>query len=351
MGKTKGRTARNASTSRVWSRLWRALKAGDPVAIVGLIITVVGLIIAVVGLIITLMALWFDANRRITELTGENSVLQIENKQSTDKISVLQIKNTELTDEISALQLENIRLRAELNKCDEARTILERAARPDSSEPLPPRVGKAVPASVRRFPVDIRYVASGKMGDIGDVTFGGGKFTYKTVGQGPHEWKFKYVDNELNPRPAQFGGVVWLSPQSEFGTFSDGGYDLRGFRGIEWEAKATGDPVKVEFFIGGINRVGSKGEDGRFEFVRAPYPDTMPRTGLGIRKLTNEWQTFRVSLADQPEGNFARVVGGFGWIATWGNNGVEPDESGMGPNNVKKFTFEVRNVFYVKEIE
>ncbi len=75
------------------------------------------------------------------------------------------------------------------------------------------------------------------------------------------------------------------------------------------------------------------------------------QTGLGIRRLTNEWQTFWVSLADQPESKFARVVGGFGWIANWGNNGVEPDESGMGPSEVEKFTFEVRNVSYVKEME
>ena len=77
----------------------------------------------------------------------------------------------------------------------------------------------------------------------------------------------------------------------------------------------------------------------------------MPRTSLGIRKLTNEWQTFRVSLEDQPGGNLAKVVGGFGWVANWGNNGVEPDEAGTGPSEVKKFTFEVRNVFYLKELE
>ncbi len=220
--------------------------------------------------------------------------------------------------------------------------------------PKPPPIGPGeVPPSIRRFPVDTHYVASGAMGDIGDVEIGIGRFTYKTAGKGPHEYEWKY-ENEgrtLSARPAKFGGVVWLSPSGAFGTAPNGGYNLLGFRGIEWEARAIGDPVDVEFFIGGIDRIWIQDSDGRWKFDRAPYPDTMPRRSLGTRKLTNEWQTFRESLADQPESTFARVVGGFGWIANWGNNGVEPDESGMGSNKVKKFTFEVRNVFYVKEIE
>lgn len=341
MGKAKGQIAPNA-----WLQLGNARNVAKLVAVVAPLAGVV--------------ALWLNAEyrarnaeREIIKLERRISDLQHENTRRDDKISDLQLKNTELTDETSALRLENTRLRAELDKSDEARAILERAARPPSSEPLPPRVGKAVPASVRRFPVDLRYVASGKMGDIGDVTFGSGEFNYKTAGKGPHEFAFKYENDgrTLSPRPAQFGGVVWLSPPDMFGTASDGGYDLRGFRGIEWEARAIRDPMNVEFFIGGIGRVWKEHEDGRWEFVRAPYPDTMPRTGLGIKKLTNEWQTFRVSLADQSPDNLARVVGGFGWVANWSNNGVEPDESGMGSNKVKKFTFEVRNVFYVKEIE
>ncbi|GAF81689.1 unnamed protein product, partial [marine sediment metagenome] len=286
MGKAKGRTAPNASTSRVWSQLWRVLNRSGPVAIVGLII-------ALLALWVHVQSLLRDADRKTIKLTGEISVLQVNTTYLTNEVSVLRRKTTELTDEISGLQLENTRLRAELDKSDEARTILERAARPDSSEPLPPRVGKAVPASVRRFPADLRYVASGAMGDIGDVTFGFGEFHYKTAGKGPHEFALKYENDGRTPSatPAQFGGVVWLSPPDMFGTAPDGGYDLRGFRGIEWEARAIGDPVKVEFFIGGIDRVWKKNEDGRWEFVRAPYPDTMPRTSLGIRKLTNEWQT------------------------------------------------------------
>ena len=346
MGKTKRRTAPNAPTSRVWPQLLRALKVAGP--------------FAVVALIVVLVVAWFDAEKRARDaelknikLTGEISALQIEKTHLTGENSFLKLKNADLTGGISALQLKNTRLRAELDKCDEARTILERAARPEPSEPLPPRVGKPIPASVRRFPADLRYVASGKMGDIGDVTFGGGEFKYKTAGTGPHEYEWKYEKDGRteSTRPAQFGGVVWMNPPGAFGTVPDGGYDLRGFRAIEWEARAIGDPVKVEFFIGGINRVWKKNTDGTWKFVRAPYPDTMPRRSLGTKKLTTEWQSFREPLADQPESNFARVVGGFGWIANWGNNGVEPNESGKGPSEVKKFTFEVRNVFYVKDIE
>ncbi len=370
MGKAKRRTAPNAWTSRVWSQLWRVLKVVGPVAVAGLIVTLLmagfafrNRLFDCERTVTECERTVTDRERTVTNLNTEKSVLRIENAELTATNSHLQRENTESTDKISGLWQENTKLRTELDKADKERSHLEKelekalpntkVGRPPSSEPLPRQVGKAVPASVRRFPADLRYVGSGAMGDIGDCEIGIGTFTYKTAGKGPHEYEWKYENDgrTLNPRAARFGGVVWLSPSGAFGTAPNGGYDLRGFRGIEWEARAIGDPVKVEFFIGGIDRVWKKSGDGRWQFVGAPYPDTMPRTSLGIRKLTNEWRTFGVFLEDQPESNFGRVVGGFGWIANWGNNGVEPDESGMGSNKVKKFTFELRNVFYVKEIE
>lgn len=250
-----------------------------------------------------------------------------------------------------------------LDLCRDQKTFLEenvnKQLQPQNKDSIQPSatekdsgIGKGVSSSAHEFDVIRSYSASGKMGDIGDITIAGAEFSYITGGEGPHEYEWKYESDGRteSSRPSQFGGVVWLSPPGAFGTAPDGGYDFRGFRGIEWEARAVGGPVEVEFFIGGIDRVWKQNADGRWEFVRAPYPDTMPRTSLGIRKLTNEWQKFRVSLSDRPESNFARVVGGFGWIATWGNNGVRPTESGMRPSEVKETRFEVRKVFYLREM-
>jgi hypothetical protein len=205
--------------------------------------------------------------------------------------------------------------------------------------------GKSAPqGSV--FDLNKYYVASGKMGDIGDVEIADTVFTYTTKGRGPHEYEWKYdLDGKAVERPAGFGGVVWLSPANAFGTDSQGGYDLTGFKTLKWEARSIGADVNVEFFIGGINWIW-KQTDAKPARVPAPYPDTMPRIGFGIKKLTPDWQQFEVSLADQPTNNFLRVVGGFGWVANWGSNEVESNEDGTGANTNKVNKFEVRNIRY-----
>jgi len=218
--------------------------------------------------------------------------------------------------------------------------------------------GKRVSPDTKLFFVEKYYTASGAMGDVGDLHFGGGSFTYKTFGRPPHEWEYKYSDVSgkqiKNPSPCKFAGVVWLSPPGAFGTACDGGYDLRGFRKIHWEARSTSETVNVEFFIGGINWNWTWDENQKkFVQMTSPYPDTMSRITLGTKKiyttyttLTDQWQQYTVSLDEEPENSFIRVVGGFGWIITWANNGIVPNDSNSGPKNPKEFRFEVRNIYY-----
>jgi hypothetical protein len=205
---------------------------------------------------------------------------------------------------------------------------------------IPVCTAKPVGGSVRSFPVDNYYVASGVMGDVEDVSiaFGPGvrRFTYQMTGKGGHEWDYKCVGGKVNPTPARFGGVMWLSPANASGTACDGGYDLRGFRRIVWEARSTGAPANVEFVMGGVTWFWKMDPLGNCTQVRAPYPDTMPQVSLGIRQLTEEWQTFDFSLAAQSEQNLKRVVGGFGWVAN----------AGSGPGRIE---FEVRNIRYERE--
>lgn len=209
--------------------------------------------------------------------------------------------------------------------------------------------GKSVRPRVRSFAVDKFYVPSGSLGDVGDVEIGTDVFSYEPLGRPPHEWDYKYVKcDELNQLPAKFGGVVWLSPPNVFGTAPRNGWDLRGFDTILWEARALDGPVKVEFFLGGIDWIWEK-RGGCWARTRPKYADTMTRVGLGIRTLTGEWQTFRVRLTEMKSNDFKRVVGGFGWIVSWGNNGIQPDESGLRPLERKQFRFQVRSIRYEKE--
>lgn len=213
--------------------------------------------------------------------------------------------------------------------------------------------GKAAPAG-SIFPVETEekalYVASGKIGDIGDVTIhGDGRFTYRMKGVGPSQWTYTYLDGVSNTLPAMFAGVVWLSPADDWGqTDRKCGYDLTGFRRLKWEARAINGPAKVEFFIGGITWNWGKNDRGIPVKVDAPYRDTMDRVGLGIKMLTNGWQSFEVVLTNEPEKNFKRVVGGFGWVASWASNDVKADDTQRRPLQEKVIEFEVRNVRYEK---
>jgi hypothetical protein len=209
-------------------------------------------------------------------------------------------------------------------------------------------VGKSPPEGAT-FNVNRYYVPSGKVGDIGDVTIKGTAFLYVTKGQGPHEYEWKYEDDgkTLSTQCAQFAGVIWLSPSNCFGTEPDAGYDLRGFKSVKWRARSTSGPVEVEFFIGGITWIWTQ-EDQKHVRKPVPYPDSMPRTSLGTKKLTPDWQEFDYSLAGQPDNNLKRVVGAFGWTANWGSNGVEANTFGTGSISERRFEIEIPEIRYEK---
>jgi hypothetical protein len=105
------------------------------------------------------------------------------------------------------------------------------------------------------FSVDNNAKPIGKMGDVDDVTIekepGLVRFNYTTSGKGSHEWEYKYEDGVLNPNPAQFGGVMYLDQNSNFGTRC-AGFDLTGMRVVRWKARSVGQNVVVEFRIGGL---------------------------------------------------------------------------------------------------
>jgi hypothetical protein len=221
----------------------------------------------------------------------------------------------------------------------------QQAAKSSASPNIVESVGKPPPTATN-FVVDTYYKASGIMGDIGDVTIAGSAFVYRTKGNGPQEWDYKYKEGKLNESPAKFGGVVWLSPENNFGETSDSGYDLRGFRKVVFDARSLGDDVNVEFFVGGINWIWKQNTSGKYEKVASPYPDSMPKVKTGIKKITNDWQTVVLSLADQRDDNLRRVVGGFGWTIDWGSNKVELNESGKEPKATREFKFELKNLRY-----
>jgi hypothetical protein len=196
-----------------------------------------------------------------------------------------------------------------------------------------------------------QFFPSGKFGDIGDITIvehpDSTIFTYITNGKGPHEWVYKYNDCQLNPQPAQFGGVMYLYPKDNWG--EEPGLDIRqgilrtGIKSINWEARSINGDCNVEFVMGGITWKW----DGCNK-TSVPCPDSMPQIRLGIKQLTTEWQIFSSEdLADLDNSNYKNVIGGFGWVINWPVNQVYLNEDRSGSQNPQNFTIEIRNIRYV----
>ncbi len=187
------------------------------------------------------------------------------------------------------------------------------------------------------------YDPSGYMGDSGDITVEKSpnmvRFIYETIGRGPHEWEWKYASNNL----AKFAGVMYLNPPNNWGTESNGGFDLRGFHIVKWEARSISGIVNVEFIIGGVVW---KWNDEKKERVSVPYPDSMIRTTFGIKTLTEDWQSFEADLSYLPEDNFRCVIGGFAWIISWESNHIQINSIRTSSDQPKKFTIEIRNIQY-----
>lgn len=212
-------------------------------------------------------------------------------------------------------------------------------------------IGKS-PGDTNSFYIYPDYSPSGWMGDTRDMKDpvkgpDGVTFEYEACGRGPHEWDNKFFSNgDISPEPAKFAGILYLNPPNNFGTNSEGGFDLREFKSIKWEARSLQGEVHIEFIIGGVNWIWN----AQNQKETAPYPDSMPRKSLGIQLLKQEqgWQEFSVSLENKPAKDFQNVVGGFAWVIDWGSNGVVVENPGTCPPQPKVFKIEIRNIRYEK---
>jgi hypothetical protein len=199
------------------------------------------------------------------------------------------------------------------------------------------RVCKPIDPS-QPFSVINNYGPTGLTGDIGDIIIiqagEAVQFKYITNGLPDHEWDYKYINKVKNDQPAKFGGVIFQNPPNNSGTDPTGGFDLRQVKNtITWEARSLQGDQYVQFFIGGVNWIWN--EEQKIKET-PPYPDTLPRLSLGNYLLTSSWQTFSANLAYYPDDYFGCVLGGFGWIITWGSTHPET------------YVIEVRNIYYQK---
>jgi hypothetical protein len=137
---------------------------------------------------------------------------------------------------------------------------------------------------------DNHYVASGWMGDYGDV-----KLDDKCL-INPHSGttSVKIIYNGKATQGARWVGMYWQNPPNNWGT-RPGGYDLTGAKKVTFWARGEKGGERIEEFkIGGIT-----GE----------YADS-DVAGIGPVVLTTEWQEFTIDLEGK---DLSSISGGFCW--------------------------------------
>lgn len=138
--------------------------------------------------------------------------------------------------------------------------------------------------------VNNHYVASGWMGDYGDVAFDQGWSEDPYMGS----TAIKIVYSGKGSQGARWTGIYWQNPVNNWGD-KDGGYDLSNASKITFWARGEKGGERIEEFKAG----GLFGE----------YSDS-DVAGIGPVVLDKEWKQYAIDLSGK---DFSSIIGGFAW--------------------------------------
>jgi len=144
---------------------------------------------------------------------------------------------------------------------------------------------------------------TGFFGDASALTFNDQDFA--APGEGFNDIR---IDYDAANSPNGFAGVYWQNPGGNFGTITNGGYNLTGATNISFMAKSSVAGTKVQFIIGGI--------PGTWQ-TSFRFGDSLRVTPTAVTSLTTAWKTYNISLQGL---DLSRVVGGFSFVITKANN-------------------------------
>ena len=139
------------------------------------------------------------------------------------------------------------------------------------------------------------FFASGWMGDISAISFGGNWTSSPHSGTSCIKLSFTAEGNN-------WAGIYWQDPENNWGDNPNGGYDLSGAAKLTFWARGEEGEERIEFFVGGI--------DGT-------YGDSIEKTSTGYISLTTSWKEYTIDLVGK---NLSHVIGGFGWVTNSQNN-------------------------------
>jgi hypothetical protein len=131
------------------------------------------------------------------------------------------------------------------------------------------------------------WIPSGYMGEVGAISM------TTDSREAPHSGATVLKVTYKNG--GEWGGVVWQSPENDWGA-KPGGFDLTGAKQLSFWARGGQGGEKVKFGFGII------GSD-------QPYPDSAKRE-LEVT-LTKDWQEFRIGTDGA---DLTRIKSGFMWV-------------------------------------
>jgi len=143
------------------------------------------------------------------------------------------------------------------------------------------------------------FIASGWMGDFGDVSYNDGSI------ESPHSGNtcIKIIYSAKATNGARWAGIYWQNPANNWGA-RKGGFDLTGAKKLTfWARGAQGNERIEELKLGGLT---------------GDYPDS-DSAGIGPVILTKEWKEYTIDLRGK---DLSYISGGFCWST---NADVNPD--------------------------
>lgn len=167
----------------------------------------------------------------------------------------------------------------------------------EESAPLSATAFKTFNIYTDRMSPDNHYIASGWMGDHGDIRLNDREM------ENPHGGtsciRVEYIPNRS--QGAGWMGIYWQNPANNWGS-KKAGFDLTGARKITfWARGSKGGEVIAEFKMGGLS-----GE----------FSDT-DSAGIGPAMLTKEWKQFEIDLTGK---DLSHIIGGFCFSANADDN-------------------------------
>lgn len=148
------------------------------------------------------------------------------------------------------------------------------------------------------------FIPSGWMGDIGDLSVDPASTDQPYSGTTSIRIVYTMQGNQSSctPAPCKWAGIYWQSPEGNWGTVPNAGYDLRAYNRLTFWARSE-TPVTIEFKVGGIS--GTHGDS------------LQPARSMDFVTLTPQWQQYTIDLTGA---DLSYIIGGFVWATNWDQN-------------------------------